>query len=182
MTTRSSTGEHASSLRWARRAAKLGGYHIYVSDLSTGDVAELGVFTRHVSQSVHGLGLSPDGRSLYVTDVQAVTDTYLRSVEVGAHPNLIARSPDSRRLYVTDNGSRGVSVLDIGSDPANPRVLVANVPVAGYPHGLAVTPDGLYVVVANTYGGTLSVIVTRTNTDIGTIPAEKFPNDVVITG
>jgi YVTN family beta-propeller protein len=50
----------------------------------------------------------------------------------------------------------------------------------GYPHGLALTPDGRYLVVANTYGDTLSVIDTTTNTDIGTIPGEKYPNDVVI--
>jgi YVTN family beta-propeller protein len=305
-------------------AEKLSGYHIYVSDLETGDVAELGVVTQHISESVHGLGLSTDGDTLYVTDVQhdeldgiplsgpqgfasspsgpaheahagvlpvhmvsngqvifvtnfgqdsvsvidavtwklmktiavcaqphgivlspdrryvyascngghavavidvatqalvtlipmpalsapygiaisadgryvyasdyytgrlmvidATTNTYLRSVEVGAHPMLIVRSPDGKRLYVADNGSRGVSVLDIGSDPADPQVLVSNVPVAGYPHGLAVTPDGHYLVVANTYGDTLSVIDTSTNVDIGTIRAEKFPNDVLITG
>jgi YVTN family beta-propeller protein len=305
-------------------AQKLSGYHIYVSDLETGDVAEIGVVTRHVSESVHGLGLSLDGGTLYVTDIQndeldafslrgpqgfassgsepthrvrtgvlpvhmvsnghvifvtnfgqdsisvidavtwkliktvevcaqphgivlspdgryvyascngghavAVIDVatetlvttismpalsapygiavsadgryvyasdyytgrlmvidasanrYLRSVEVGAHPMLIVRSPDGKRLYVANNGSRGVSVLDIGGDPANPQVLVSNVPVAGYPHGLAVTADGHYLVVANTYGDTLSVIDTSTNVDIGTIRAEKYPNDVLITG
>jgi YVTN family beta-propeller protein len=60
--------------------------------------------------------------------------------------------------------------------------VVASIPVAGYPHGLALTPDGRYLVVADTYGDTLSVIDTSTNTDIGTIPGEKYPNDVVITG
>jgi YVTN family beta-propeller protein len=305
-------------------SVKLSSYHIYVSDLETGDVAELGVVTRHVSESVHGLGLSPDGKTLYVTDVRnnavdafslsgpqsftssrpapdhsaptgvtpvhmvsngrvifvtnfgqdsisvideltwkpiknievcaqphgivmspdgrlvyascygghavavidvasqtlvttiqtptasapygiaisadgryvyasddftgrlmvidTATNTYLRSVEVGAHPMLIVRSPDGNRLYVANNGSRSVSILDIGADPANPRVLVANVSVAGYPHGLALTPDGRYLVVANTYGDTLSVIDTTTNVDIGTIRAEKYPNDVLITG
>ncbi|PWT76247.1 MAG: hypothetical protein C5B60_04315 [Chloroflexi bacterium] len=305
-------------------AQKLSGYHIYVTDLETGDVAELGVFTRHVSESVHGLGLSPDGDTLYVTDIQnmeldafslssprgfasssagpahtahigiypvhmvsnghvifvtnygqasisvidaltwkrvktiavcanphgivmspdgrhvyascngghaiavidvssltlattiplpafsgpygiatsgdgryvyasdnlngrlmvidATTNTYLASVEVGTHPMLIVRSPDGKRLYVANNGSRSISVLDIGTDPADPTVLVSTVPVAGYPHGLALTPDARYLIVANTYGDTLSVIDTGTNTVIGTIRAEKFPNDVVITG
>jgi YVTN family beta-propeller protein len=303
-------------------AAKLSGYHIYVSDLVTGDVAEIGVFTRHVSESVHGVGLSPDGKTLYVTDIRnneldafaldgpdsfissvgpthsvatgptpvhmvstgqvifvtnfgqdsisvidaltwksiktirvcqsphgivlspnrrlvyascnggeavavidvasqtllttiptpvlsapygiavsadgryvyvsdydtgrlmvidAAAKTYLRSVEVGAHPMLIAHSPDGKRLYVANNGSRSVSVLDIGKDPANPQILVAGIPVAGYPHGLALTPDGRYLLVANTLGDTLSVIDTSTNIDIGSIPGEKFPNDVVIT-
>jgi YVTN family beta-propeller protein len=138
----------------------------------------------------YGIATSADGRYVYASDdytgrlmvIDASTNTYLRSVEVGAHPMLIVRSPDGKRLYVANNGSRGVSVLDIGADPADPPVLVPNVPVTGYPHGLAVTPDGRYLVVANTYGDTLSVIDTSTNSDIGTIRAEKFPNDVLITG
>jgi YVTN family beta-propeller protein len=303
---------------------QLAGYHVYVSDLETGDVAELGTFTRHVSESVHGVGLSTDGKTLYVADVagnaiaafslsgsegfdssakaahtaptgqfpvhmvntldgrtifvtnfnessisvidattwklikniqvpnrphgivlspdgrfvyascygaHAVavinvaseqlaatvelplasqpygigisadgryvyasdnltgrllivntrTDTYAGSVQIGIHPALIARSPDGKRLYVANGGSRSVSVLDIGSDPAHPKVM-ATVLVQGYPHGLAVTPDGRYVVVANTLGDTLSVIDTATNHVVATIRGEKYPIDVVITG
>jgi YVTN family beta-propeller protein len=303
---------------------QLAGYHVYVSDLETGDVAELGTFTRHISESVHGVGLSTDGKTLYVADVagnsieafslsgsqsfdssakathtaptgqfpvhmvntldghtlfvtnfnessisviDATTwklikkiqvpnrphgivlspdgrfvyascygahavavinvatetlvatvelpvasqpygigitadgryvyasdnltgrlliintrsDTYVGSVQTGIHPALIARSPDGKRLYVANGGSRTVSVLDIGSDPAHPKV-VATVLVQGYPHGLAVTPDGRYVVVANTLGDTLSVIDASTNHVVATIKGEKYPIDVVITG
>jgi YVTN family beta-propeller protein len=157
------------------------------------DVANQALITLIPTPSLsapYGIATSADGRYVYASDdytgrlmvIDATTNTYLRSVEVGAHPMLIVRSPDGKRLYVANNGSRGVSVLDTGSDPADPRVLVSNVPVAGYPHGLAVTADGHYVVVANTYGDTLSVIDTSTNVDIGTIHAQKFPNDVLITG
>jgi YVTN family beta-propeller protein len=59
--------------------------------------------------------------------------------------------------------------------------VVATVVVQGYPHGLAVTPDGRYVVVANTIGHTLSVIATGTNQVVATIQDKNFPNDVVIT-
>jgi YVTN family beta-propeller protein len=138
----------------------------------------------------YGIATSADGRYVYASDhlngrlmvIDATTNTYLGSVEVGSRPMLIVRSPDGKRLYVANNGSHGISVLDIGTDPADPTVLVSNVPVAGLPHGLALTPDARYLVVANTYGDTLSVIATSTNTDIGTIQAEKFPNDVVVTG
>lgn len=303
---------------------QLAGYHVYVSDLETGDVAELGTFTRHVAESVHGIGLSADGKTLYVADVagnaidafslsgsqgfdssakathtaptgqfpvhmvntpdgrtlfvtnfnessisvinattwkvikkiqvpakphgivlspdgrsvyascygahavavinvatetlaatvelpvasqpygigisadgryvyasdnltgrlliiNARTDTYVGSVQIRLHPALIARSPDGNLLYVANGGSRSVSVLDIGTDPAHPKV-VGTVLVQGYPHGLAITPDGRYVVVANTLGDTLSVIDTSTNHVVATIRGEKYPIDVVITG
>jgi YVTN family beta-propeller protein len=303
---------------------QLAGYHVYVSDLETGDVAELGIFTRHVSESVHGVGLSADGKTLYVADVagnsidafslsgsqgfdssakathtaptglfpvhmvntldgrtifvtnfdessisvidattwkriknipvpdkphgivlspdgrfvyascygahavavinvatetlaatielptssqpygigisadgryvyasdtltgrlliiNTTTDTYAGSVSIGLHPALIARSPDGKLLYVANGGSSSVSVLDIDTDPAHPRV-VATVHVQGYPHGLAVTPDGRYVVAANTLGDTLSVIDASTNHVVATIKGEKYPIDVVITG
>ncbi|HZC77894.1 MAG TPA: hypothetical protein VE258_09115 [Ktedonobacterales bacterium] len=50
----------------------------------------------------------------------------------------------------------------------------------GYPHGLAVTPDGRYVVVANTIGQSLSVLDAASDRVVTTIPAEKYPNDVLI--
>jgi YVTN family beta-propeller protein len=45
-----------------------------------------------------------------------------------------------------------------------------------------VTPDGTYVVVATTTGKTLVVIDTRSNAVVATIPAEQYPNDVLIAG
>ena len=297
--------------------SQLAGYHIFVTDLATGDLSELGLHTWHVSQSIHGLGLSGNGRRLYVTDISgsnliaytlhgdkigdrraapvgsspvhlvetldgrtvyvtnfggasisvidtatwtqkgtiavpaaphaimlspdgrlayvscyggaaiAVLDTQqatlaatialpggsqpygialsrdghylyasdnltgrlfvidtqshrvLPSVLVGNHPALIARSPDGATLYVSNGGSHSISVLDISSDPARPRVR-ATVSVDGYPHGLAVTPDGRYLVVANTISRNISVVDTQSEHVIATIPGEKFPNDVLI--
>ncbi len=296
---------------------QLSGYHIFVTDLVTGDLSELGIATTHVSRSIHGLGLSSDGQTLYVTDISgsrviayalhgatlgdthaapvgnspvhmvetldgrtiyvtnfggasisvidvatwtqkrtiavpaaphaivlspdgrlayvscyggaaiAVLDTQqatlaatitlptgsqpygialsrdgrflyasdnltgrvfvvdtrsrqlLPAVLVGNHPALIARSPDGATLYVTNGGSHSVTALDIGSNPARPRVR-ATISVDGYPHGLALTPDGRYLVVANTISRNISVIDTQSEQVIATIPGEKFPNDVII--
>ncbi|HKV85141.1 MAG TPA: YncE family protein [Ktedonobacterales bacterium] len=316
-------GGHATagpSLPILQLPAPLAGYHIFVSDLQTGDVAELGTRTTHVSESVHGLGLSADGHTLYVTDISgnrlvafdlkqgnltttttphsapvgvspvhmvntldgravlvtnfgvntvtvvntatwtpeatltvgvqphgivlspdgtrayvscyggasiAIIDvtrmrverlialpagaepygiassgdgryvyasdnltgrlfvldtraeTLLPSVKVGLHPALIVRSPDGKTLYVANGGSRDVSVLDIARDPSHP-IMRASVTVTGYPHGIAVTPDGRYVIVADTIGQNLAVIDTTSDTLIATIPAEKYPNDVLV--
>jgi YVTN family beta-propeller protein len=294
----------------------LAGYHLAVSDLLTGDVAEMGLRTLHVARSVHGLGLAPDGRVLFVTDVAGnalvaypvlaggrlgaprrvrvgvspvhmvetpggtifvtnfgessvsvvdgahwrvraaiavpasphgivlapdgrtayvacanggavaaldaasqslawtlplpdgakpysvalsrdgrylyaadnfaarlfVIDTAARQVvgtaPIGLRAALMARSADGATLYVTNGASGTVSVLDLTADPAHPRAR-ATVRVGSYPHGLALTPDGRYLVVANTLGDTLSVISTESDTVIATVPGERYPNDVL---
>jgi YVTN family beta-propeller protein len=137
----------------------------------------------------YGLTISPDGRYLYASDnltgrlfvVDAPARRVVDSVPVGLHPALIARSPDGKTLYVANGGSHSVSVIDIGGDPARPTVR-ATVEVTGYPHGIAVTPDGRYVVVADTLGKNLAVIDAQTLKVIATIPGERYPNDVLITG
>lgn len=137
----------------------------------------------------YGLAISHDGRYLYASDnltgrlfvVDAQARRVVGSVSVGLHPALIAHSPDGKTLYVANGGSHSVSVIDISSDAAHPTVR-ATVAVTGYPHGIAVTPDGRYVVVANTLGKDLAVIDTASLKVIATIPGERFPNDVLITG
>ncbi|HEX5159113.1 MAG TPA: YncE family protein [Ktedonobacterales bacterium] len=137
----------------------------------------------------YGLAISPDGRYLYASDNLTgrlfVVDVQARravdSVAVGLHPALIARSPDGKTLYVANGGSHAVSVIDIGDDPAHPAVR-ATVVVTGYPHGIAVTPDGRYIVVADTLGKNLAIIEAQTLKVIATIPGERYPNDVLITG
>src|SRR5579859_7622301 len=93
------------------RPAILAGYHVFVSDLATGDVAELGDRTYHVSASVHGLGFSNDGRTLFVSDISGgslvaypFTNGALgtpRRVRVGLQPVHMLQSQDGHALYVT---------------------------------------------------------------------------------
>jgi YVTN family beta-propeller protein len=117
---------------------------------------------------------------LFIIDVaSAPTGKVNGAVEVGLHPALIARSPDATTLFVSSGASHSVTVVSLAPDPAHPTVR-ATIPVDGAPHGLAVTPDGRYVVVANTTGKTLSVIETSSNTVVATVQAEQYPNDALI--
>jgi YVTN family beta-propeller protein len=166
----------------------------YVACASGGAVAALDTAGQSLAWTLplpdgakpYSVALSHDGRYLYAADNFAarlfVIDTAARrvtgSVAIGLRAALMARSPDGGTLYVTNGGSGTVSVLDIAADPAHPA-LRATVRVGTYPHGLAVTPDGRYVVVANTLGDTLSVIRADTDTVIVTIPGERYPNDVL---
>jgi YVTN family beta-propeller protein len=173
--------------RWAYVGC-YGAASIVMIDTSSATVA--GTISLPVGAQPYGLALSKDGRILYASDnstgrlfvidiASAPTGRVTSSVEVGLRPALIARSPDAATLYVSSGASHSVTVVSLAPDPAHPSVR-ATIPVSGYPHGLAVTPDGKYVVVANTTGKTLSVIETATNTIIATVQGEQYPNDALI--
>jgi YVTN family beta-propeller protein len=64
-----------------------------------------------------------------------------------------------------------VSVIDTATD-----TVVATIPVGGAPWGVAVTPDGSTVYVADNSDVTVSVIATATNTVVGSpISVGTFP-------
>jgi YVTN family beta-propeller protein len=170
------------------------GRWIYVACASGGAIAVIdaqratlaGTIALPVASRPYGVALSRDGRYLYAPDNFAahlfVVDTATRQVvdevPIGLRAALTTRSADGATLYVTNGGSGTVSVLDLGVNPARPRVR-ATVGVGAFPHGLALTPDGRYLAVANNQSDDISVIATATDQVVATIPAEKFPNDVI---
>lgn len=78
-------------------------------------------------------------------------------------------------VYVSDNFLDRVLVVDPATDS-----LVTSISVGDQPEGLAVTPDGGRVLVANRDSGTVSVIDTASQTVVATIPVGVFPHDVAI--
>jgi YVTN family beta-propeller protein len=135
----------------------------------------------------YGIGISADGHYVYATDnaggqllvMDTTTRSMVGSLALGMRPALMARSPDGATLYVSNGASHSVSVVDLAKDPAHPTVR-ATVNVTGYPHGIDVTPDGRYVVVAGTTGNSISVIDTTTLTSVASVSGEQDPNDVLI--
>jgi YVTN family beta-propeller protein len=127
------------------------GKRAYVSSELEGIVVEVDA-TRHVvtakiampagSRSM-GLALSPDGRSLYVTNGRAQTVTQVdiasrkivRSVEVGVRPWGIAATPDGSRLYIANGPSNDVAVVDAATFAVKARI-----PVGESPWGVVVGP------------------------------------------
>jgi YVTN family beta-propeller protein len=95
----------------------------------------------------HGMGVAPDGKSLWVTSVfaNAVFVYALPELKllghvalpelklagrgpIGALPNWVTFTPDSRFLYVTNSAIRSVSVIDTRS-----MQVVENIPVGEVP-------------------------------------------------
>jgi YVTN family beta-propeller protein len=155
--------------------AALAGYHLVVTDLLTGDVAELGQRTVHVARSVHGLGLAPGDRVLYVTDVAGnalVAYPVLaggrlgaaRRLVVGATPVHVAETP-SGTIFVTNFGESSVSVVDAASW----RVRTA-ITVPASPHGIVLAPDGRTAYVACANGGAVAALDTASQSLAWTLP------------
>jgi YVTN family beta-propeller protein len=84
----------------------------------------------------HGIGVSPDGRTLWVnskmnSDVYAYSLPELKllgGVKVGDDPDWLTFTPDSARVYVANAGSNSVSVVDVAARREVARIPVGQVP------------------------------------------------------
>ena len=113
-------------------------------------------------------------------DGVAVVDTETLSVLTTAPfsgtPNKVVVAPDGSRYYVS------TEIGDVLSIDATTHAISTITAGAGA-YGLAVTPDGKYVLVANRFADTVSVIATATNTVAETVslPLGVFPVEIAIT-
>ena len=150
-----------------------------VSVVDTGNGAV--VATVPVAAGPHGMGMSPDGRFVYVTGdgsssmsvIDTATDRVVETVEVGATPHGLAMLPDGRTLLVGVYGADRVAFFDTAS-----RRVVATLPVAK-PHTIAVRPDGAVAVVASQEPGKFALVVVdlATRTVARAIALDKPPRD-----
>ena len=143
------------------------------------------IATIPVSGGTSGVAVSPDGGKVYVTgdDVSVIdtaSNTVIATIQVGGFPEGVAVSPDGSKVYVANfyycgtGGTPGcVSVIDTASN----TVIATIIPVGvrNYLEGVAVSPDGSKVYVANSGANSVSVIATASNTVTATIPVGNEP-------
>jgi YVTN family beta-propeller protein len=132
----------------------------------------------------HG-GAFADTMTVFGADVGKPVEVPLDELErYAAQPFGVVISPDKSRIYVTCGGSEMVTVVDVprllryvhghpGSNAqdlsASANFVVTRISVGHNPRGLALTRDGLRLLVANRLEDTISVIDTRTNHVAATI-------------
>jgi YVTN family beta-propeller protein len=105
----------------------------------------------------------------YNPSVFAVVDTIL--TRAGA--NFIALSPDELTAYISGGNDR---VMVVGLDQG---FVEREIPVGGEPLGLDVSPDGRYVLVANSASDSVSLIETDRRIVIDEIPVGLLPTDAL---
>lgn len=130
-----------------------------------------------VPQAPHALGVTPDGKKLYVAEFHSdqvlVFDTATRdlitSITIrlgsGGQPFWLAITPDGKRAYVAYFGRGFVAVIDTMTNK-----WITNISTGFGPWGIAITPDGSRAYVTNSLSQEVAIINTATNTVVGRIP------------
>jgi YVTN family beta-propeller protein len=126
----------------------------------------------------HGVGASPDGSRIYISDeamstldvADAKTFKVIKQIPLSGHPNNITVTPDGSRVYVAiTQVPGGVDVIDTAS--------LANIKTVktGYrEHNPYVTPDGKFVVAGSSgTANVVSVIDTTTNEVAWTVTMDQ---------
>ena len=132
----------------------------------------------------HGAAFA-DVVTLFGADVGKPVELPLDELErYAVRPFGVAISPDKSHIYVTCEGSESVVVIDVAKAlrfvrarpgpyvqdlSASANYVVARVEVGHDPRGVAFTPDGRSVLVANRLDDTLSVIDARSNRIASTV-------------
>ena len=113
---------------------------------------------------VHGLGFSPDGKTLAavsigsnsVTFIDTATNAVRGKVYLGRSPHEAFFTPDGRELWVAVRGEDYVSVIDPVAMKEKRRITIADGP------GMVLfNPNGRYAYVPSSFTPELSVIDTR---------------------
>src|ERR1017187_5463546 len=166
------------------------GFHIaFSSDGRLGVAAELHpknlIPLAHLE---HG-GAFVDTLTLFGADVgnQPVEVPLDELERYASRPFGVAITSDKSRMYVTSEGSEIVTVIDVprllryirthrgpfAEDlSASANYVVTRITVGHDPRGMAFTPDGRHLLVANRLEDTISVIDTRTDRLASTVPRE----------
>jgi YVTN family beta-propeller protein len=168
-----------------------------VSVIRTDALATSPTLNIPVGDFPRGLAITPDGARLYVVngfETMSVIDTSTSTV-VATISNIpangeIVMSPDGTRAYVPGyfNG-QGVTVIDTAANAVVGHLV--GLPSGDPIYGIAITPDGSRLYVANgnlvdidgNYVGsnTVAVIDIATNTRLTTISVAPQPTDVAVT-
>jgi YVTN family beta-propeller protein len=133
---------------------------------------------------VHGLGFSPDHRTLAVVSIGSNSVTFIDTatnkvkgvVYLGRSPHEAFFTPDGRELWAVVRGEDYVSVIDAGSMKEVRRVQTANGP------GMVLfRPDGRYAFVPSSFTPELDVVDTRSYQVIARVPqASPFSANLAV--
>jgi YVTN family beta-propeller protein len=134
---------------------------------------------------VHGMGLSPDHRTLVVVSVgsnsaafiETATNRVKHVVYLGRSPHEAMFTPTGREVWITVRGENYVQVLDGQTYAPKLRITVPNGP------GMTIfSPDGKYGYICSSFSSETVVVDVRTHHIVGRVPqASSFCPDIAAT-
>jgi YVTN family beta-propeller protein len=125
---------------------------------------------------VHGMGFSPDHRTLAVvsigsnsvTFIDTATNAVKHTTYVGRSPHEAFFTPDGKEVWVTVRGENYVSVIDAATFEEKTRVVTP-----GGPGMQIFSPDGKYGYVCSSFNPETVVIDTATRQIVGRVKQES---------
>jgi YVTN family beta-propeller protein len=134
---------------------------------------------------VHGLGFSPDHRTLAVVAIgsnavnfiDTATNTVKHVTYVGRSPHEAFFTPDGKEVWVVVRGENYVAVLDGTTYQEKTRIVVANGP------GMTIfSPDGKYGYVCSSFTPETAVVTVADHKIVGSVPqASPFCPNIAAT-
>ncbi|RXH12752.1 YncE family protein [Bradyrhizobium guangzhouense] len=134
---------------------------------------------------VHGMGFSPDHRTLAVVSIGSNSVTFIdtatnmvkHTTYVGRSPHEAFFTPDGKEVWVTVRGENYVAVLDPVSFEEKTRIVLANGP------GMQIfSPDGKYGYVCSSFVPEIAVISVADHSIVGKVAqASPFCPDLAAT-
>lgn len=121
---------------------------------------------------VHGMGFSPDHRTLAVvsigsnsvTFIDTATNAVKHTTYVGRAPHEAFFTPDGKEVWVTVRGENYVSVIDAATFVEKTRIVTANGP------GMQIfSPDGKYAYVCSSFNPEVAVITVADRKTVATV-------------
>src|SRR5690348_10142068 len=121
---------------------------------------------------VHGLGFSPDGRTLAivsigsnsVTFIDTATNSVKHTTYVGRSPHEAFFTPDGTEVWVTVRGEDYISILDPGTFEEKARLKTP-----GGPGMTMFSPDGRYGYVCSSFNPELVVFDVASHRQVGRV-------------
>ncbi len=128
-----------------------------------------------------------------VSVLDPVTGNILKEIKTGLHPNKVISSGNGRYVYVANGNDDNISVIDTRKDEVSETISVRlnrdkNPYFGDSPNGLALSPDGHRLYVANGMDNALAVIelgkkaggTAASSHLIGFIPTAAYPGGIAI--
>jgi YVTN family beta-propeller protein len=125
---------------------------------------------------VHGMGFSPNGRTLAVvsigsnsvTFIDTATNAVKHTTYVGRSPHEAFYTPDGREVWVTVRGESHVAVLDAKTFEEKKRIATPNGP------GMQIfSPDGKYGYVCSSFTPETVVVLVATHEIVGRVKQDS---------
>ena len=174
------------------------GTQVYVANNNDGTVSAIDTATNTVIATItvgvypFGVAVTPDGSNVYVTNsgdntvsvINTTNNTVVGNpITVGSDPQGVVVSPDGTTAYVANSGtynttgvSNGDGTISVINTATNTVTATVNYQTGFEPIGIAISPDGKTVYVADEYWWGVFVMDTVTNafTNIVYLAAEPY--------